>query len=182
MLVGLLDSAQWQNATFDALMSKLPRGRADLFNLALGHVSRSFLIWAYMGMTVGSSVASIRASEPEYVQYATTTATNEQLYIKRDTSLQLEAARAEMLAAEQRLRDARNALDQLNQQALQEALQSSIRQKTPTPPQSVACSALPDVLSLSDGEDGDENENGSENKATVGIVDKLSSMLAMVTF
>jgi len=52
ILIGLVDKAQWQNTRFDELMKKLPRGRADLFNLALGHISRSFLLWAYMGMTV----------------------------------------------------------------------------------------------------------------------------------
>jgi hypothetical protein len=44
MLIGLLDNAQWKNPRFDELVNKLPRGRADLFNLALGRVSRSFLI------------------------------------------------------------------------------------------------------------------------------------------
>jgi hypothetical protein len=63
MLIGLLDNAQWKNPKFDELMSKLPRGRADLFNLALGHVSRSFLLWAYMGMTVKSnSTTSVLAT------------------------------------------------------------------------------------------------------------------------
>ena len=52
ILIGLIDKAQWQNKRFDELTKKLPRGRADLFNLALGHISRSFLVWAYMGMTV----------------------------------------------------------------------------------------------------------------------------------
>jgi hypothetical protein len=45
MLVGLLDRAECESEALAPLMEKLPRGRADLFNLALGHVSRSFLIW-----------------------------------------------------------------------------------------------------------------------------------------
>ena len=56
VLIGLLDYA----LSFDAdlsgqltpLLSSMERGRADLYNLGLGHVSRSYLVWPYMKMAV----------------------------------------------------------------------------------------------------------------------------------
>ena len=52
MLVGLMDRAMSYNSKLKPLLARLPRGRLDLFNLVLGHVSKSFLVWTYMGMLI----------------------------------------------------------------------------------------------------------------------------------
>jgi hypothetical protein len=51
MLVGLIDRAA-DGDRLVTLMKRLARGRADLFNLVLGHVSRSYLLWTYMGLLI----------------------------------------------------------------------------------------------------------------------------------
>ena len=155
-LIGLLDSAQWKNPKFDELMSKLPRGRADLFNLALGHVSRSFLLWTYMGMTVksnttltlsSSSSSSSSTSSTIRKQFIPTTisSTNLQqqqpMYITEQLSDKLSTAKARLMAAEQEARKAKQQLEQLELEAIREAsiitLQSDTieqkqqREKTP---------------------------------------------------
>lgn len=52
LLVALMDRAETDTQRLAPLMARLKRGRADLFNLALGHISRSYLAWTYMGMLV----------------------------------------------------------------------------------------------------------------------------------
>jgi hypothetical protein len=51
LLVGLIDRAA-DGDRLVPLMKRLARGRADLFNLVLGHVSRSYLLWTYMGLLI----------------------------------------------------------------------------------------------------------------------------------
>jgi hypothetical protein len=52
LLVALMDRAETDTERLAPLMARLKRGRADLFNLVLGHISRSYLAWTYMGMLV----------------------------------------------------------------------------------------------------------------------------------
>ena len=52
ILCGLMDRAESDSERLAPLMAHLPRGRADLFNLVLGHISRSYLLWTYMGMLI----------------------------------------------------------------------------------------------------------------------------------
>jgi hypothetical protein len=51
LLVALTDRAA-DGQRLAPLMAKLDRGRADLFNLVLGHMSRSYLLWTYMGLLI----------------------------------------------------------------------------------------------------------------------------------
>jgi hypothetical protein len=51
LLVALMDRAT-DGQRLAPLMAKLDRGRADLFNLVLGHMSRSYLLWTYMGLLI----------------------------------------------------------------------------------------------------------------------------------
>jgi len=57
ILCALMDRAEADGARLAPLMRELPRGRADLFNLALGHISRSYLLWTYMGMLIKDAAA-----------------------------------------------------------------------------------------------------------------------------
>ena len=53
LLCGLMDRAESSSEhRLAPLMAQLRRGRADLFNLVLGHISRSYLLWTYMGMLI----------------------------------------------------------------------------------------------------------------------------------
>lgn len=194
MLIGLLDNAQWKNPAFDSLMRKLPRGRADLFNLALGHVSRSFLLWAYMRMTVKSNSTTSTIVSTSSSSTSSTTISKRQFvptiipqqqqptFITEQLSDKLTTAKARLLAAEQEALKAKQQLEQLELEAIRQATttQQSIEQqqeerpKTPTTKQQTkfnvphqtappvrrhqSVTLLPDILSLSD-DDNDENED-----------------------
>lgn len=170
MLIGLLDVVQWRNSAFDALMSKLPQGRADLFNLALGHVSRSYLLWPYMGMTVRAGAAPTLQSQlvdsRQVVPYrapttSSSSVSSEPLFIPRQLAVELDEATAQLLELERRTVELRERVAKLHETATVQALRC-----VPSPAQqSTSCGALPDVLTLSD------DENASENS---GIVEQLT--------
>ena len=61
LLVALMDRAESDTQKLAPLMARLKRGRVDLFNLALGHISRSYLVWTYMGMLVRDADAPAAA-------------------------------------------------------------------------------------------------------------------------
>ena len=65
ILCALMDRAESDGARLAPLMKRLARGRADLFNLVLGHISRSYLLWTYMGMTIKDASASTRKQTNE---------------------------------------------------------------------------------------------------------------------
>ena len=75
LLIGVLDDVERrESARLAALMREMPRGRADLFNLALGHVSKSYLIWTYMGLTIpitNTILSSTTSSSVPLVQLLT---------------------------------------------------------------------------------------------------------------
>jgi hypothetical protein len=48
----LLERIEWHTTLLAPLMRHLPRGRMDLFNLALGHMSRSYTTWTYMACLI----------------------------------------------------------------------------------------------------------------------------------
>jgi hypothetical protein len=65
LLIALTDRAA-DGQRLAPLMAKLDRGRADLFNLVLGHMSRSYLLWTYMGLLIKDrdQAAPVRVSAP----------------------------------------------------------------------------------------------------------------------
>jgi hypothetical protein len=65
LLIALTDRAT-DGQRLAPLMAKLDRGRADLFNLVLGHMSRSYLLWTYMGLLIKDrdQAAPVRAAPP----------------------------------------------------------------------------------------------------------------------
>lgn len=58
LAVAVLDFAIVNTKKLDKLMKEMRRGRADLFNLALGHKSHSFTVWTYMGMAIAVSYSN----------------------------------------------------------------------------------------------------------------------------
>jgi hypothetical protein len=62
LLVALMDRAETDTERLAPLMAKLKRGRADLFNLVLGHISRSYLAWTYMGMLIRDGAPVVPAA------------------------------------------------------------------------------------------------------------------------
>jgi hypothetical protein len=62
LLVALMDRAETDTQRLAPLMARLKRGRADLFNLVLGHISRSYLAWTYMGMLVRDAAPAAPAA------------------------------------------------------------------------------------------------------------------------
>jgi hypothetical protein len=52
ILIGLLERIEWHTTLLAPLMRHLPRGRMDLFSLALGHISRSYTTWPYMACLI----------------------------------------------------------------------------------------------------------------------------------
>lgn len=73
LLVGLLDHVvATQPQRYAPLMREMRRGHLDLFNLALGHVSRSYLVWTYACLLVKqpAPTAAPLAAEPTNLQQA----------------------------------------------------------------------------------------------------------------
>jgi hypothetical protein len=133
LLVALMDRAETDTQRLAPLMAKLKRGRADLFNLVLGHISRSYLAWTYMGMLVRDVAPVVAVSlaapavppiqEKENEQPAATAAA---LLAEKDA----EIARLQALVAQLRLETA--------------ALRSTTTPtKPPPPPMSPAYSLSP---------------------------------------
>jgi len=87
LLIAILDYAESHQSTrFAALMRELPRGRADFFNLALGHVSKSYLLWTYMGMTITND-ASTAAPSTAAPSTSTTSTTSSQPLLQQLSAL-----------------------------------------------------------------------------------------------
>jgi hypothetical protein len=78
LLIGILDYVESHQSTrFAALLRELPRGRADFFNLALGHVSKSYLLWTYMGMTITNDASTAAPSTIAAAAAAATSTTSQ---------------------------------------------------------------------------------------------------------
>jgi hypothetical protein len=63
LLIALVDRAA-DGQRLLPLMARLDRGRADLFNMVLGHMSRSYLLWTYMGLLIKDEAQAVVASAP----------------------------------------------------------------------------------------------------------------------
>jgi hypothetical protein len=85
LLVALMDRAT-DGQRLAPLMAKLDRGRADLFNLVLGHMSRSYLLWTYMGLLIKDEddpavarAAPAAPAVPDVVEAAVVAAKNKEI-------------------------------------------------------------------------------------------------------
>jgi hypothetical protein len=98
LLVALMDRAETDTQRLAPLMAKLKRGRADLFNFVLGHISRSYLAWTYMGMLVRDAAPAAPAA-PAPVQQKENEEPLAALLAAKDS----EIARLQALVAQLRL-------------------------------------------------------------------------------
>ena len=104
ILCALMDRAESDGARLAPLMRELPRGRADLFNLVLGHISRSYLLWTYMGMLIkdapsgaqGSKEATGDNKENRAESYATRQVLAEKDRLLAEKDAEIEALRAQL--------------------------------------------------------------------------------------
>ena len=79
---------------------ELPRGRADLFNLVLGHISRSYLLWTYMGMLIKDAPPSAHKRRAAHDKENRASAATNQALAEKDRLLAEKDAEIEALRAQ----------------------------------------------------------------------------------
>jgi hypothetical protein len=181
LLIGILDYVESHQSTrFAALLRELPRGRADFFNLALGHVSKSYLLWTYMGMTITNDASTAAPSTMAAAAAAATTSTTSQPTLQQLSALNDDEL-ATITAAIASIRQQRQQHVATVSTALTPATARLNIQSTPAPsiPSTGATLASSDIENRSDnGSDFELPTPMTHNKASR----RLSFLTSMTTY